>query len=142
VLSSALESARNAAWNAAKFALIAGAIAILALGGLIFLTLAAFIWAEGAYGALAAAAGLRAVFLVLALAFAALARFQSRRSYSSRNGSQALQQAGQDRAVTAALEVLRLLGPKNVFPALALGAVILAAAQAVPRSKSKARAAE
>jgi hypothetical protein len=141
VLSSALESARNAAWNAAKFALIAGAIAILALGGLIFLTLAAFIWAEGAYGALAAAAGLRAVFLVLALAFAALARFQSRRSYSSRNGSQALQQAGQDPAVAAGLEVLRL-GPKNVFPALALGAVILAAAQAVRGSKSKPEAAE
>jgi hypothetical protein len=140
VLSSALESARNAAWNAAKFALIAGAIAILALGGLIFLTLAAFIWAEGAYGALAAAAGLGAVFLVLALAFAALARIQARsRSW---RGSQALQQAGQDRAVAAGLEVLRLLGPKNVFPALALSAVILAAAQAVPRSKSKARAAE
>jgi hypothetical protein len=140
VLSSALESARNAAWNAAKFALIAGAIAILALGGLIFLTLAAFIWAEGAYGALAAAAGLGAVFLVLALAFAALARIQAR-SRSSR-GSQALQQAGQDRAVAAGLEVLRLLGPKNVFPALALSAVILAAAQAVPRSKSKPEAAE
>jgi hypothetical protein len=140
VLSSALESARNAAWNAAKFALIAGAIAILALGGLIFLTLAAFIWAEGAYGALAAAAGLGAVFLVLALAFAALARIQAR-SRSSR-GSQALQQAGQDPAVAAGLEVLRLLGPKNVFPALALSAVILAAAQAVPRSKSKAGAAE
>jgi hypothetical protein len=140
VLSSVLESARNAAFNAAKFALIAGVIAILALGALIFLTLAAFIWAEGVYGALAAAAGLGAVFLVLALAFAALAQIQAR-SRSSR-GSQALQPAGQDRAVTAALEVLRLLGPKNVFPALALGAVILAAAQAVPRSKSKAGAAE
>lgn len=127
MLSSALESARNAAWNAAK-------LAILARGALIFLTLAAFIWAEGAYGALAAAAGLGAVFLVLALAFAALARIEAR-SRSSR-GSQALQQAGQDRAVS------RLLGPKNVLPAVVLGAVILAAAQAVPRSKSKAGAAE
>lgn len=144
MLNSVLEAARNAALNAAKLALIAGAIAVLALGALVLLTLAAFIWAEGAYGALAAAAGLGGFYLVLALALAALAWFRGRRrSYSSyRHGTRAVPQSGQDRAVAAVLEVLRLVGPKNVFPAFALGAVILAAAQGIPRSKNKAGAAK
>jgi hypothetical protein len=94
-------------------------------------------WAEGEFGALAAAAGLGVIFLALALALVAVVRFQRRRS-----SSHIEPQAVHDRAAAAAVEGLRLLGPRSVFPALALSAVILAATQGVPRSKSKPEAAE
>jgi uncharacterized membrane protein YqjE len=139
VLNSVLEAARSAAWNAAKLGLIAALIGTLAAAALFFLTLAAFIWAEGEFGALAAAAGLGVLFLALALAAAVW--FQ-RRPGSSRTERQAVQKAEADRAAAAALEALRFLGPRSVFPALALSAVILAATQGVPRSNSKAETAK
>jgi hypothetical protein len=140
VFNSVLEAARSAAWNAAKLGLIAALIGMLAAAALFFLTLAAFIWAEGEFGALAAAAGLGVIFLALALAVVAVVRFQRRRG-SPQVEPQALQKQEHDRAAVA-IEVLRLLGPGNVFPALALSAVILVATQGVPRSKSKPEAAE
>jgi hypothetical protein len=138
VFKSVLDAARSAAWGVAKLGLIAALIGTLAAAALFFLTLAAFIWAEGEFGALAAAAGLGVIFLALALALVAVVRFQRPRSSSSFE-PQAMQH---DRAAAAAVEGLRLLGPKSVFPALALSAVILAATQEVPRSKSKPEAAE
>jgi hypothetical protein len=133
-----LEAARSAAWNTAKLGLIAALIGMLAAVALFFLTLAAFIWAEGEFGALAAAAGLGVIFFALALAPIAVVQFQRRRS-SSRFEPQAMPHDG---AAAAAIEGLRLLGPRNVLPALALSAVILAATQGVPRSKGKPEAAE
>jgi hypothetical protein len=136
VLNSVLEAARSAAWNAAKLGLIAVLIGTLAAAALFFLTLAAFIWAEGEFGALAAAAGLGVFFLALALVLVAVV-WSQRRPGSSRTERQAVQKAEADRVAAAALEALRFLGPRSVFPALALSAVILVAT-GVPRSKSKA----
>jgi hypothetical protein len=141
VFNALLEAARSAAWNAAKLGLTAALIGVLAAAALFFLTLAAFIWAEGEFGALAAAAGLGVFFLALALALVAVVWFRRRRG-SPQVDPQALQRAQHDRAAAAAVEGLRLLGPRSVFPALALSAVILAATQGVPRSKSKPEAAE
>jgi hypothetical protein len=137
VFNSLLEAARSAAWNAAKLGLAAALIGVLAAAALFFLTLAAFIWAEGEFGVLAAAAGLGVFFLALALALVAVVWFRRRRG-SPQVEPQALQEQEYDRTAVAAIEVLRLLGPENVFPALALSAVILAATQGVPRSKGKA----
>lgn len=139
MFNSLLEAARSAAWNAAKLGLTAALIGVLAAAALFFLTLAAFIWAEGEFGALAAAAGLGVFFLVLA--FVVVVWFQ-RRPDSSPTEQQALQGAEQDSTAAAAIEALRLLGPRSVFPALALSAMILAATQRVPQSKSKARTAK
>jgi hypothetical protein len=139
VLNSVLEAARSAAWGVAKLGLIAALIGTLAAAALFFLTFAAFIWAEGEFGALAAAARLGVFFLALALVLAAAVWFQ-RRPASSRTEPQA--EPEDDRVAAAAIEGLRLLGPRSVFPALALSAVILAATQGVPRSKSKPEAAE
>jgi hypothetical protein len=136
VLNSVLEAARSAAWNAAKLAFVAGLIGVLAAAALFFLTLAAFIWAEGEFGALAAATGLGVFFLALALAFVTVVWFQ-RRPGSSRTELQAVQKAEDNGAAAAAIEALRFLGPRSVFPALALSAVILAAT-GVPRSKRQA----
>jgi hypothetical protein len=137
VFNSVLEAARSAAWGVAKLGLIAALIGTLAAAASFFLTLAAFIWAEGEFGALAAAAGLGVLFLALALVLVAVV-WSQRRTGSSRTERQAVQKADDDRAAAAALEALRFLGPRSVFPALALSAVILAATQGVPRSKSKA----
>ena len=136
MLNSVLEAARSAAWNAAKLGLIAVLIGTLAAAASFFLTLAAFIWAEGEFGALAAATGLGVFFLALALVLVTVVWFQ-RRPGSSRTERQAVQKAEGDRAAAAAIEALRFLGPRSVFPALALSAVILVAT-GVPRSKSKA----
>ena len=136
MLNSVLEAARSAAWNAAKLGLIAVLIGTLAAAALFFLTLAAFIWAEGEFGALAAAAGLGVFFLALALVLVAVV-WSQRRPGSSRTELQAVQKAEDDRAAAAAIEALRFLGPRSVFPVLELSAVILAAT-GVPRSKSKA----
>jgi hypothetical protein len=141
VFNSVLEAARSTAWNAAKLAFVAGLIGVLAAAASFFLTFAAFIWAEGEYGAVTAAVGLGILFLALALAIAAAVWFQ-RRPASSRTERQAVQKAEDDRAAAAAIEALRFLGPRRVFPALALSAVILAATQGVPRSKGKAGTAE
>jgi hypothetical protein len=137
VLNSVLEAARSAAWGVATLGFIAALISTLVAAALFFLTLAAFIWAEGEFGALAAATGLGIFFLGLALAFAAAVWFH-RKPSSSRTERQAVQKAEHDRAAAAAIEALRFLGPRSVFSALALSAVILAVTQGVPRSKSKA----
>ena len=137
MFNSVLEAAKSAAWSVAKLGLIAALIGTLAAAALFFLTLAAFIWAEDEFGALAAAAGIGVLFLALALVLAAAVRLK-RRPVSSRAERQAVQMAEDGRAAAAAIEVLRLLGPRDVFPALALSAVILAATQTVPRSKSEA----
>jgi membrane protein implicated in regulation of membrane protease activity len=100
VLNSVIEAARSAAWNAPKLALVAGLIGVLAAAASFFLTLAAFIWAEGEFGALAAATGLGVFFLALALVLVTVVWFQ-RRPGSSRTERQAVQKAEGDRASRA-----------------------------------------
>jgi hypothetical protein len=140
VFNSVLKAARSAAWDVAKLGLFAALIGTLSAAALFFLALAAFIWAEVEFGAFAAATGLGVIFLALALTLGAVVSFQ-KVPVSSRTERRPVQTADEDRTAAAALEALRLLGPKSVFPALALSAVILAATQGVPRSKSKPEAA-
>jgi hypothetical protein len=134
VLNSVLEAARSAAWNAAKLAFVAGLIGVLAAAASFFLTLAAFIWAEGEFGALAAATGLGVFFLALALAFVTVVWFQ-RRPGSSRTELQAVQKAEDDRAAAAAIEALRT---KERLSGVGTERGDFAAMQGIPRSKSKA----
>jgi len=58
----------------AKLGLIAALIGTLTIAALFFLSLAAFIWAEGEFGASAAATGLGIFFLALVLVLAAVAK--------------------------------------------------------------------
>lgn len=138
---SLLNDARSAAWNVAKLGIAAALMSWLTVAGLFFLTLAAFIWAEVKFGALAAAAGLGAFFLALMLALVTVIRFW-RGNGLTQHEPQAPQKVQHDRVAAAAIEGLRLLGPRSVFPALALSAVILAATQGVSRPNTKREAAE
>jgi membrane protein implicated in regulation of membrane protease activity len=92
VFNSVLEAARSAAWGVAKLGVIAALISTLAAAALFFLTLAAFIWAEGEFGALVAAAGLGVFFLALALAFVTVV-WSQRRPRSSPTELQAMEKA-------------------------------------------------
>ena len=141
VFDSLLNDVRSAAWNVVKLGLAAVLMSWLTVAGLFFLTLAAFTWAEVEFGTLAAAAGLGAFFLALMLAFVAVIRFWRGRGLPQRE-PRAPQKVQHDRVAAAAIEGLRLLGPRSVFPALALSAVILAATQGVSRSNTKREPAE
>lgn len=141
VFDSLLNDPRSAAWNITKLGLAATLMSWLTVAGLFFLTLAAFMWGEVEFGALAAAAGIGTFFLALMLILVAVIRFWRRHGLPQRE-PQAPQKVRHDRVAAAAIEVLRLLGPRSVFSALALSAVILAATQGVSRSNTKRAAAE
>lgn len=142
------EDAKRAAKDAATFACIGMLIGLLVAVALCFLTFAAFVWAEDQYGPVVAGAGLGVFFLTLAAAVFAVASFR-RRSHSRRDqetrvglrqapaSGQSLASGSESVAMAAGTELLRLIGPRRLFPALALSAVIYGVLQATPRRKSK-----
>jgi hypothetical protein len=143
VLTSLIQGARRATYDTLKLACAGMVIGLLAAVAVFFITRAAFVWAEGEYGAVAAGLGLGVFFLALAVAIFVTVRFR-RRSLSRQKDlrCQELQQTLLDAhdpvAMAAGIEILRLVGARKIIPALALSAVILAALQSVPRTKSRA----
>jgi hypothetical protein len=109
-----------------------------------FFTLAAFVWVEEEYGTVTAGVALGLFFLVLASLMFFIAWFRRRRSVSQRKelAGQGLQQvspaADDPVAIAMGTEILRLMGSRNILPALAVSAVVLAVWRAIPRTKSRA----
>jgi hypothetical protein len=140
VFTSLIQDTKSAAGNFAKLACFAGLTGLLAVTAIFFLTLAAFIWAEDEYGVVAAALGLGVFFLAMALANFSLAVWLRRHRLSRRREptQQMQKQARHDPlAVAGSIELLRLMGERNVFPAVALGSVIVSALQMRRRNTSK-----
>jgi hypothetical protein len=141
VFNSLIQDAKRAVYDTVKLACVAMVLGLLAAVALFFLTLAAFIWAEAQYGEVIACLGLGVIYLALAAAgFIAVwlrRRTHSRREQEARMGLQQAPPSGHDSvAMAAAIEVLRLIGAKRIFPALVLSAGILNILQAAPRTKS------
>jgi hypothetical protein len=134
-----IQDTKGTARKIATLACLAGLTVLLALAALFFLTLAAFIWAEDEYGLVAAALGLGVFFLALALVTLATTAWVRRRRFSQRIEStpQMLRQANNNPiAIAGSVEILRLMGERNLFPAVVLSAAILTALQTVRRNKS------
>jgi hypothetical protein len=144
VFTSLVQDAKRAANDKFKLAGMGALIGVLVAVALSFFTLAAFVWVEEEYGTVTAGVALGLFFLVLASLMFFIAWFRRRRSVSQRKelAGQGLQQvspAADDPVVIAmGTEILRLMGSRNILPALALSAVVLAVWRAIPRTKSRA----
>ena len=138
-----IQDTKGTARKIATLACLSGLTVLLAVTALFFFTLAAFIWAEDEYGLVAAALGLGIFFLALALVTSVTTAWVRRRRYSKRTGStpQMLREANSNPvAITGSVEILRLMGERNLLPAVVLSAVILTALQSVRRNKSSTAA--
>jgi uncharacterized membrane protein YbhN (UPF0104 family) len=142
MLASLIQDATRAANSAAKLAGVSMLISLLAAVALFFIILAAFVWAEEQYGEVISALGLGVFFLVLAAVVFVIARSRRRSISRRRQDTLALlqQPAPSERdavAMAAGVELLRIVGPKRIVPALALSALILGAVNAMPQAKAK-----
>ena len=159
VFTTLLRDVKRAADNAVKWAHVSALIDLLATVALFFFTLAAFIWAEGKYGAIAASFGLGVFYLALATATFVVARVRRRSLAPQVQTRQAQQQALLNEreqsaidskwlpssvAIAIVAEILRLIGARKnapegarkLVPLIALSTVVLAALLAVARGKS------
>lgn len=142
MLGSLIEDAKTAVNGAAKTAGTGLVIGLLAAVASFFLTLAAFLWAEEQFGEVIAALGLGLFYLILTAAVFAVARF--RREPRALRGRHALMLSQQHTppsaidslAVAAAAQLMRVVGPKKLIPALALAVLVLGTLQPLPQAKS------
>ena len=113
------DAARLAGWGVA--------VAIPAAVALAFFSLAAFVWAQENYGTVEAALLLGAIFLLIAGAIL-LAAWVHYRRLRERVPVASSPPLWKDPAILAAgVELVRIVGIRRTIPAIALGAVIVAA---------------
>ncbi|PWB82356.1 MAG: hypothetical protein C3F11_12440 [Methylocystaceae bacterium] len=114
----------------------------LAIVSLSFFTVAAFVWAEAEYGAIAASLGLGLLFAIAAAAFVLAARIRARRFDADARSSRPYLLSADARSpetnpewwiapvgIATGIEVLRRIGAHRLIPAFALSAVLVAALQ-------------
>jgi uncharacterized membrane protein YbhN (UPF0104 family) len=141
VFNSLIQDARRAVYDTVKLACVGMVIGLLAAVAVFFITLAAFIWAEDQYGEIIASLSLGVFFLAFAVAVFVVVwlrrRTRARWRQEAPVGLQQAPRSGDDSvALAAGTEVLRLIGARKIFPALALSAAILQILQTAPRAKS------
>jgi uncharacterized membrane protein YbhN (UPF0104 family) len=141
MFNSLIQDARRAVYDTVKLACVGIVIGLLAAVAVFFITLAAFIWAEDQYGEIIASLSLGVFFLAFAVAVFVVVwlrrRTRARRGQEAPVGLQQAPPGGDDSvAMAAGTEVLRLIGARRMFPALALSAAILQILQGAPRPKS------
>jgi hypothetical protein len=160
VITTLFEDVKRSAGATVRLACVGALIGLLAAVALFFFTLAAFIWAEGKYGAIVAGLGLGVFFFAFATAIFVAARARRRSLARQEQMRQALQQAVlNERALSAidpkwwtstvasaiGTEILRLIGAGRNAPeetprlvrAIGLSAVFLAALSAIALGKSR-----
>lgn len=143
MLSRVIEDAKQAIDEKARSIGANALVVVLAIVSLSFFTVAAFVWAEAEYGAIAASLGLGLLFAIAAAAIVLAARIRARRfDADARSLSRPYLLSADARSpetnpewwiapvgIATGIEVLRRIGAHRLIPAFALSAVLVAALQ-------------